>query len=148
MSQWVEVQGCKPASSGVLERMAERSRGVHDDIIKWKHFPRYWPFVRGIHRSLVNSLHKGQWPGALMFSLICVWINGWVNNHEAGELRCYHAHYDVTVMVLDMNSNKHLDKSQIPFIQGLSLQRIYNLTIQILLKHVFLLCAKKFNQIN
>ena len=42
-----------------------------DDVIKWKHFPRYWPFVRGIHRSPVNSSHKGQWPGALMFSLIC-----------------------------------------------------------------------------
>ena len=43
----------------------------HDDVIKWKHFPRYWPFVRGIHRSPVNSPHKGQWRGALMFSLIC-----------------------------------------------------------------------------
>ena len=32
----------------------------HNDIIKWKHFPRYWPFVRGIHRSPVNSPHKGQ----------------------------------------------------------------------------------------
>ena len=42
----------------------------HDDVIKWKLFPRYWPFVRGIHRSLVNSPHKGQWRGALMFSLI------------------------------------------------------------------------------
>ena len=30
-----------------------------DDVIKWKHFPRYWPFVRGIHRSPVNSPHKG-----------------------------------------------------------------------------------------
>ena len=46
--------------------------------IKWKHFPRYWPFVRGIHRSPVNSPHKGQWRWALMFSLICSWINGWV----------------------------------------------------------------------
>ena len=44
---------------------------AHDDVIKWKHFPRYWPFVRGIHRSPVNSPHKGQWRGALMFSLIC-----------------------------------------------------------------------------
>ena len=35
--------------------------------------------VRGIHRSLVNSLHKGQWCGALAFSLICAWINGWIN---------------------------------------------------------------------
>ena len=54
----------------------------HDDVIKWEHFPRYWPFVRGIHRSPVNSPHKGPWRGALMFSLICVWINGWVNNRE------------------------------------------------------------------
>ena len=71
---------------------------VHDDVIKWKHFPRYCPFVRGIHRSPVNSPHKGQWGGALMFSLICVWINGWVNNREAGDLIRYRAHYDVTVM--------------------------------------------------
>ena len=43
----------------------------HDDIIKWKHLLRYCPFVRWIHRSLVNSPYKGQWHGALMFSLIC-----------------------------------------------------------------------------
>ena len=66
--------------------------------IKWKHFPRYWPFVRGIHPSPVNSPHKGQWRGALMFSLIFVWINGWVNNREAGDLRHYRAHYGVTAM--------------------------------------------------
>ena len=66
----------------------------HDVVIKWKHFPRYWPFVRGIHRSP----HKGQWRGALMFSLICTRINGWVNNREAGDLRRHRAHYDVIVM--------------------------------------------------
>ena len=70
----------------------------YDDVIKWKHFPRYWPFVRGIHRSPVNSPHKGQWPGALMFSLICTRINGWINNGEAGDLRRHRVHYDVTVM--------------------------------------------------
>ena len=70
----------------------------HDDVIKWKHFPRNWPFVRGIHRSPVNSPHKGQWRGALMFSLICVWINGWVNTREAGDLRGYRGHYDVIIM--------------------------------------------------
>ena len=41
----------------------------HDDVSKWKHFQRNWPFVRGIHRSTVNSPHKDQWRGALMFSL-------------------------------------------------------------------------------
>ena len=71
----------------------------HDGVIKWKHFPRYWPFVRGIHRSPVNSPHKGQWRGALMFSLIWVWINSWVNNREAGDLRRYRVHCDVIVMI-------------------------------------------------
>ena len=49
----------------------------------------------------VNSPHKGQWQGALMLSLICAWINGWVNNREAGDLRRHRAHYDVTVLVYD-----------------------------------------------
>ena len=40
---------------------------VHDDVIKWKHFPRYWPFVWGIHRWPVNSPHKGQWRGVWCF---------------------------------------------------------------------------------
>ena len=70
----------------------------HDDVIKWKHFRRYWPFLRGIHRSPVNSPHKGQWRGALIFSLICAWINGWVNNNEPSDLRCHRTHYDVIVM--------------------------------------------------
>ena len=46
----------------------------------------------------VNSPHKGQWRRALMFPLICVWINDWVNNREAGVLRRYLDHYDVSVM--------------------------------------------------
>ena len=80
-------------------------RSVHDMKLSCmmtspngKHFPRYWPFVRGIHQSPVNSPHKGQWRGALMFSLICVWINRWVNYGEAGDLRRHRAHYDVILM--------------------------------------------------
>ena len=73
---------------------------IHDDVIKWKHFPRNWPFVREIHRSPVNFPHKGQWRGALMFSLIYAWINDWVNNRGAGELRRQHGHYDVIVMLM------------------------------------------------
>ena len=72
---------------------------IHDGVIKWKHFPRYWPFVRGIYRSPVNSPHKGQWREALMFTLICARINGWVNHREAGDLRHHRAHYDVIVML-------------------------------------------------
>ena len=43
------------------------SNVTHDDVIRWKHFPRYWPFVQGNHRSPVNSPHKGQWRGAFIF---------------------------------------------------------------------------------
>ena len=48
----------------------------------------------------VNSPHKGQWRRALMFSLICIWINSWVNNREAGDSGRHRAHYDVIVMSL------------------------------------------------
>ena len=72
-------------------------REGHDDVIKWKHFPRYWPFVRVIHRWPRNSPHKGQWRGALMFSLVCAWKkNDWGNNRETGDLRRHRAHHDVT----------------------------------------------------
>ena len=81
----------------------ERDR-LHDDVIKWKQFPRYWPLVRGIYRSPVNFPHKGLWRRALMFSLICSWINDWVNNREAGDLRCHHVHYDVIVMCVPLSS--------------------------------------------
>ena len=84
---------CQPVANNLSNMVI-----LHDDVIKWKHSPRYWPFVRGIHRSPVNSPHKGQWRGALMFSLNCIWLNGWVNNGEAGDLRHYRALCDIIVM--------------------------------------------------
>ena len=83
---------------------------VHDGVIKKKRFPRYWPFVRGIHRSPVNTPHKGQWRGALMFSLICAWTNDWANTRDAGGLRHHRSHYDVTVM----NRENPADHKRIP----------------------------------
>ena len=101
----------------------------HDNVIKWKHFPRYWSFVQGIHRSPVNSpasdtelwcflwsapwingwvnnreagdlrRHLAHYDVIVMFFFICAWTNGWVNNRDAGDLRRHRAHYDVTVMV-------------------------------------------------
>ena len=82
-----------------IEYLVDSQCVQHDNVIKWNHFPHYWPFVRGIHRSPVNSPHKGQWRGALMFSLICAWIKGWVAMvSEAGDWRRHRTHYDVTVM--------------------------------------------------
>ena len=82
----------------MTRKPSRKTDPLHDDMIKWKHFQRYWPFVRGTHQSPVNSPHKGQWRGALIFSLIYAWTNGWVNNNHAGDLRRHHAHYDVTVI--------------------------------------------------
>ena len=81
-------------------KSAIQTQQYHDDVIAWKYFPRYWPFVRGFHRPLVDSSHKGQWRGALMFSLICARTNDWLNNAEVGDLRRHHTHYDVTVIIL------------------------------------------------
>ena len=99
---------------------------IHDDIIKWKHFPRYWPFVRGINISPVNSPHKGQWRGALIFSLICAWINGWVNSRKAGDLKRHRAHHDFTLMythvwyvTLSKDNHKSFITSWCRIIQGI-----------------------------
>ena len=64
-------------------------------------FPVNWPFVRGIHRPLANSPHNGRWHGALMFSLIYAWTNGWVNNRDSGDLRRHRAHCDSYHDVMD-----------------------------------------------
>ena len=91
-------------------------RCKHEDVIKWKHFSRYWPCVRGIHRSPVNSPHKGQWRGALMFSLICAQINGWVNNRDAGDLRRHRAYYEVIIMIcVDGRAHRRFWRWQAPF---------------------------------
>ena len=88
----------------------------HDDVIKWKHFQRYLPFVWGIHRSPVNSPHKGQWRGALMFSLICAWINGWVNNGETGDFRRHRTHYDVIGIPTLVRHHRYWSSPQSEFV--------------------------------
>ena len=70
----------------------------HDDVIKLKHFPRYWSFVRGIHRSPMDSPHKGKRRGTLKF-FISTWTNGWANTRDAGDLRRHRAYHDVTIML-------------------------------------------------
>ena len=95
---------------------------AQDDVMKWKLFPRYWSFVRGIHRSPVNSPHKGKWRGALVFSLICARIKGWVNNREAGDFRRHHAHYCVIVMKMQQFASKDQNEYRIHRIQNLYCQ--------------------------
>ena len=69
------------ATTNTVLTLSTWARTTKDDVIKLKYFLCYWPFMQEIHRSPVNSPQKGQWCRALMFSLICTWINGWVNNH-------------------------------------------------------------------
>ena len=100
----------------MFQHICDESNHSHDDVIKLKRFPRFWPYARGIRRSPVNSPHKGQWRGALMFSLICVWINSWINNREAGDLRRYRAHYDVIVMNILVVEVRHIASVKIHLI--------------------------------
>ena len=73
----------------------------------WRHqmepFSAWLAQCAGISLVPVNSPHKGQWRGAFMFSLIYAWINDWVNNREAGDLRRQRGHYDVIVMCQQQN---------------------------------------------
>ena len=72
------------------------------DMTWWRHQMETFSVLLAI--CAWNSPVHGEFPaqrpvtGALMFSLICFWINYWVNNREAGDLRCHRAHYDVIVM--------------------------------------------------
>ena len=98
----------------------------HPHLSWWCHqietFLHHWPFVRGIHRPPVNSPHKGQWSVALMFSLICTRTYGWANHRYAGDLRCHHTHYEVTVMVTEylthgmshVDADPHVEKWYLP----------------------------------
>ena len=49
------------------------SKHLYNGVIKWKTNPRYWPFVRGIHRSPVNSPHKAS--DAELWCFLCSPLN-------------------------------------------------------------------------
>ena len=83
------------------------------NVLTIRHWPRHtwWrnqmetfvtllAFVNGILGSPMDSHHKGQWRGALIFSLICAWINGWVSNRDDGDLKRHRARYGVTELNL------------------------------------------------
>ena len=82
-------------------------RGPLNSPQKWPVTRKMFPFddvimfrVTGLMcREFTCDQYKGQWCGNLMFSLICTWTNGWVNNRHASDLRRHRAHYDVIVML-------------------------------------------------
>ena len=98
---WQHLQG---ESTGWLQclRNYTGTSAFTDVSSWWRHqmetFSALLALCAGNSTVLVNSPHKGQWRRALMFSLRCAWINDWVNNREAGDLRCHRGHYDVIVM--------------------------------------------------
>ena len=71
----------------------------NDDVIKWKHFRVTGPLSGESIGHRWIPPHKGQWRGALMFSLICAWANGWTSCGYAGDVSRHDAQYDVTVIL-------------------------------------------------
>ena len=76
---------CAAYASGYIADAYTCCGRDHDDVIKWKNFPRYWPFVRGIHWWLVDSPHKifrqgptyfesPLWTAAASFEYCCRWV--------------------------------------------------------------------------
>ena len=98
LRRWHRKRCFKHSSRHALCDELVLTHASHDDVIKWKHFrvtgplcgeftgPRWIPHTKASDAEL--------W----FFSLICAWINGWVSNRKAGDLRRYRAHYDVIVM--------------------------------------------------
>ena len=80
----------------------------HDDVIKWNHFPRYWPYVRGIHQWIPRTKASDA-------ELWCFfWSNRWVNNGD-DDLRRHRVLYDVMVMMwpLSVWKNKHISNLEL-----------------------------------
>ena len=77
----------------------------------WRHqmetFSALPALCEGIHRSPVDSPHKDQWRGILMFSFICAWTHDWANNQDVGDLKRRRAHYCIIVMWIQMVIHPH-----------------------------------------
>ena len=94
-SNWNRLPCVCVDGADVFNRLHLKNHPHNYDVIKWKKIPRYWLFVRE-HPTPTPNPHKGQWRGALVFSLICTWTNGWANSR--GNLRRHRPHYYVTAM--------------------------------------------------
>ena len=115
----------------------------------WRHqmepFSALLAIERGNHRSPVNSPHKGQRRGTLMFSLICVWINGWVNNRKAGGLRRYRAHYDFIVMHRWIDKGSKVDLVLILKLNGVYVTSLYWLSFSYQFQKLWNTCQIFYN---
>ena len=102
-TQSINLQTCWMITLTLCGQVTKSTRHWNTLITWWRHQMETFSALLAIcaGNSPVNSPHKGQWRWALMFSLICVWINNWVNNRETGDLRRYRATYDVIVMIED-----------------------------------------------
>ena len=84
----------------------------HDDVIKWEHLRVTGHLCGEFTGPRWNPRTKASDVELWYFSLICVWINGWVNTREAGDWRRYRAHYDVIVMLwIRQNSTNKFEKN-------------------------------------
>ena len=70
----------------------------YDDVMKWKQYPRYWSFCGKFtsHRWILRT--KANDAELCCFVWFVSWINGWVINREAGDLRRHRSPFDVIVM--------------------------------------------------
>ena len=94
----VLLKTCKPVNWFCLVRYHSSYQACHGDVIKWKHFLRYWLLCGEFTGRWWIPLTKASDAQLWCFLLICAWTNGWVNNWDAGDLRHHRTQYDVAVM--------------------------------------------------
>ena len=97
--RYIDKIGTKPQPHTPMRKLCAWLLGC--TLSWWRHQIEKKYRVTGplCHQWTVNSPHKGQWRGALVFSLIWAWTNGWVNHRDAGYLKRHRSHYDATVML-------------------------------------------------
>ena len=80
----------------------------------WGEFLSCWRHQMETFSALL-AICAGNSSVPVMFSLICIWINRWVNNGEADDLRRYRAHYDVIVMFIGKHVTicQHVETSKV-----------------------------------
>ena len=84
-SSFVHLNGILAIDSGNKTKLPHSTfMRVHDDVIKWKYFPRNWACCED---PPVDSPHRSQWRRDLMFSLIYAWISDSANSRDASDLK-------------------------------------------------------------
>ena len=89
-SRFAPIQWETSLQCNAISLISHEMWACYRDVMTWKCFMHYWPFVKGIH--LVDSLHKGPVMHNIDVSLMLARTNCYANSGMGSDLRCHNAH--------------------------------------------------------